>query len=80
MNMLLARTADLAIHGEHTGEGIANFGKAVAFGLALGLGTAGAGIGISMVFSKPWSLSPVSQRRAARSSRSCGSASRSWGR
>lgn len=52
MNMLLAQTADLAVHGEHIGEGIANFGKAVAFGLALGLGTAGAGIGIAMVFSK----------------------------
>lgn len=49
---LLAQTADLAIHGEYIGEGISNFGKAVAFGLAVGLGTAGAGIGIAMVFSK----------------------------
>ena len=52
MNVLLAQAADLAAHGQHIGEGITNFGKAVAFGLALGLGTAGAGIGIAMVFSK----------------------------
>jgi F-type H+-transporting ATPase subunit c len=52
MNVLLAQAADLATHGQHVGEGITNFGKAVAFGLALGLGTAGAGIGIAMVFSK----------------------------
>jgi F-type H+-transporting ATPase subunit c len=54
MNVFLAQTADLARHGEHVGEGITNFGKALAFGLALGLAAAGAGIGIgiAMVFSK----------------------------
>jgi F-type H+-transporting ATPase subunit c len=52
MGLLLAQAADLAIHGQHVGEGITKFGKAIAFGLAIGLGTAGAGIGIAMVFSK----------------------------
>jgi F-type H+-transporting ATPase subunit c len=52
MELLLAQAGDLALHGELVGEGITNFGKAIAFGLALGLGTAGAGIGIAMVFSK----------------------------
>ena len=43
--------ADVALQGEHIGKGIADFGKALTFGVAIGLGGLGAAVGIAVIFS-----------------------------